>query len=307
MKAIVITEDTDWKTVKLKDTTMPDAKANEVLVKVKASGVNPVDWKIPEYKLFERRKIKLPYIVGSDISGIIDQVGNDVKRFKVGDQIFGALELGTPGAFAEYVAINQNLIALKPKNLSFIEAAAVPLASLTAWQALFDKLYLQANEKVLIQAAAGGVGIFAVQLAKQRKAYVVAVSSEKNRDFLKSLGADEIFDYKDDYALLPANFDAIMDSMATSRQTIPLLKKGGRYVSLTAPAADELAKEFDVSATSFLYTPNAAQLEKIKELIETNKVQIFIDKIFPLSEASEALKYQQSSHSRGKNVLEIGS
>jgi NADPH:quinone reductase-like Zn-dependent oxidoreductase len=107
--------------------------------------------------------------------------------------------------------------------------------------------------------------------------------------------------------LLPADFDAIMDSMATSRQTIPLLKKGGRYVSLTAPAADGLAKEFDVSATSFLYTPNAAQLEKIKELIETNKLKIFIDKIFPLSQASEALKYQQSSHSRGKNVLEIGS
>ena len=303
MKAIIIREDTDWKTVCLEEAAIPVVKPNEVLVKIKASGVNPADWKIPESKSFARMKMKLPYIIGSDISGIIERVGNDVKQFKPGDEIFGALELAIQGAFAEYASIDQNLIALKPKNLSFVEAAAVPLACLTAWQALYDKLNLKAGEKVLIQAAAGGVGIFAVQLAKLTGSYVVAVGSEKNEEFLKSLGADEIFDYKNDYSRLPEDFDAVLDSVQTSQQTIPLLKKGGRYVSITAPATTELVNEFEVSATNFLYIPNATQLQMIKELIETHKIKVFIDKTFPLSQASEALKYQQSSHSRGKNVL----
>jgi NADPH:quinone reductase-like Zn-dependent oxidoreductase len=164
---------------------------------------------------------------------------------------------------------------------------------------------LQGNEKVLIQAAAGGVGIFAVQLAKLSGAYVVAVASVKNRDFLMSLGADEVFDYTNDYSLLPGNFDAVLDSMETSPQTIPLLKNGGRYVSITEPAPTDLTKKFGVSAASFLYSSNAIQLDKIRELIEANKLKVFVDKTFPLSETREALKYQKYGHSRGKNVLTV--
>jgi NADPH:quinone reductase-like Zn-dependent oxidoreductase len=291
--------------LRLEETEIPVIKANEVLVKIKASGVNPFDWKAPEYKLFDLAKMKLPHIAGSEISGVIEKTGADVKGFQIGDEIFGALELATEGAFAEYVAIDQNLVAHKPKNLSFIEAAAVPVTSLTAWQALYDKLNLQANEKILIQAAAGGVGIFAVQLGKLSGAYVVAVGSEKNDDFLKHLGADEVFNYRNDYSLLPHNFDAILDSVETSRQTIPLLKEGGRYVSLTEPASDELAKEFGITATNFLFKRNATQLNNIKELIETNNLKVFVDKTFLLSETGEALKYQRAAHSRGKNVLKV--
>src|SRR5215467_3709653 len=210
MKAIIIKEHTNWETLQLEETEIPVIKPNQVLVKIKASGVNALDWKAPEYNLFDRLKMKLPYIVGNEVSGVIEQVGADVKRFEVGDEIFGALELVTEGAFAEYVAIDQNSIARKPKNLSFIEAAAVPVGSLTAWQALYDRLDLQANEKVLIQAAAGGVGLYAVQLAKVKGAYVVAVASAKNRDFLKSLGADEVFDYTNDYSLMSPDFDAVL-------------------------------------------------------------------------------------------------
>jgi len=305
MKAFIIKEHTNWETLQLQETEIPFIKPNQVLVKIKASGVNALDWKAPEYNLFDRLKMKLPYIVGNEVSGIIEQVGEHVKQFEAGDEIFGALDLVTEGAFAEYVAIDQNSIALKPKNLSFIAAAAVPVGSLTAWQALYDRLNIRANEKVLIQAAAGGVGLFAVQLAKLKSAFVVAVASPKNRDFLKSLGADEVFDYTSDYSLMPRDFDAILDSMDTSQQTIPLLKKGGRYVSLTEPAADGLSKKFEVSATNFLYKPDAVQLENIKELIETDRLRVFIDKIFSLSEANEALKYQRISHTRGKNILEV--
>ena len=305
MKAIVIRKNTDWKTVQLEETEIPGIKPNEVLVKIKASGVNPADWKIIEYKSFDRMKIKLPYTPGSDIAGIIEQAGDNVKRFKTGDEIFGALELAKQGAFAEYAVIDHNLIARKPRNLSFIEAAGVPLASLTAWQALYVKLNLQPNEKVLIQAAAGGVGVFAVQLAKIIGSYIVAVGSEKNKEFLKSIGADEVCDYKNGYTGLPADFDAVLDSVQSSQQTIPLLKKGGRYVSITAPAQEELVKKFEVSATNFLYTSDGKQLNAIKELIESSKLKVFVDKTYPLSEVREALKYQQGSHSRRKNVLKI--
>jgi NADPH:quinone reductase-like Zn-dependent oxidoreductase len=306
MKAIIINRHSDWKTLQLEETEMPILKPNQVLVKIKASGVNALDWKAPEYNLFDRLNMKLPYIVGNEVSGVIEQVGEGVKRFEKGDEIFGALDLVTEGGFAEYVAIDQNAIAHKPKNLSFVEAAAVPVGSLTAWQALYDKLNIQPGEKILIQAAAGGVGIFGVQLARLSGAYVVAIASAKNRDFLKSLGADEVFDYTNDYSLLPGNFDAVMDSMDTAQQMIPLIKKGGRYVSLTEPAPDELSKKFDVSVASFLYRPDAVQLDKIKELIETNKLSVVVDKIFPLSGANEALKYQSTSHTRGKNILNVG-
>jgi NADPH:quinone reductase-like Zn-dependent oxidoreductase len=305
MKAIIIRENTDWKTVQLEETKIPVIKPTQVLVKIKASGINVIDWKAPQHHLFDLFKIKLPYIVGNEISGIIQQIGERVQNFKSGDEIFGALKLSTQGGFAEYVSIDENSIARKPQNLSFVEAAAIPVAGLTAWQALYDKLNLQTNQKILIQAAAGGVGNFAVQLAKLKGAYVVAVASEKNTEFLKYLGADEVFNYANDFSILPRNFDGVLDSMDSSEQTIPLLKTGGRYVSITGPAADEIVKRFEVHATNFLYEPNATQLDNIRELIETNKLKVVIDKTFALSEASDALRYQEASHTRGKNILKV--
>jgi len=306
MKAIVFNRDSNWQSLHVQETTVPDIEPHQVLVKIVASGVNPIDWKAPEYNLLGFLNMKLPYIIGSDLAGIVEKVGPAVKTVKVGDEVFGALPLVDQGAFAEYAAIDEAFIALKPKNISFVEAAATPLSALTAWQGLFDKLEVQQNQKVLIQAAAGGVGIFAVQLAKRRGCYVVAIGSERNSDFLKSLGADQVFDYCSySYEALPDDFDAVFDSMETSKALIPLLNEGGRYLSITEPASKDLADKYRVSVYNFLYQPHASQLDQIRKMIEANALKVFVDRTFDLKDASQALLYQKQGHSRGKNVLEV--
>ncbi|WP_100611398.1 NADP-dependent oxidoreductase [Confluentibacter lentus] len=301
MKAIRIHEKGTIDNVNIEELPKPEIKPNQVLIKVKACGINPVDWKSTVYGYFE-----MPYTVGTDISGIIEAVGTDVTGFKIGDEIIGSLEWAKQGAFAEYVATETKYLALKPKNLSFEEAAAVPLAALTAWQGLFDKLNLQRGQKIVVQAAAGGVGLFAVQFAKWKGAHVVGLASTKNEAFLKSVGVDAIIDYKTaDFSKITPDFDAVFDSMASSEQTIPLLKKGGNYVSITAKPSEDLAQKHAVNATNFLFHSNPDQLKTIVNLIEQNHVKIFIDKQFKLTEAKDALKYQHEGRSRGKNVLVV--
>src|SRR5690606_21202521 len=230
MKAIRIHEKGAIDNIQIEELPIPIIQSNQVLIKVKACGINPVDWKSTVYGYFE-----MPYTIGTDISGIIEAVGTDVTDYNVGDAVIGSLNWATQGACAEYVATETKYLAQKPKNLSFEEAAAIPLAALTAWQGLFDKLNVQAGQKVLIQAAAGGVGLFAVQFAKWKGSHVVGVASAKNEAFLKSLDVNDIIDYKtDDFSKITPDFDAVFDSMASSEQTIPLLKKGGKYVTITA-------------------------------------------------------------------------
>ncbi|WP_111307425.1 NADP-dependent oxidoreductase [Confluentibacter sediminis] len=299
MKAVRIYEKGAIDNIKIEDIPKPTITPNQVLVKVKACGINPVDWKSTIHGYFE-----MPYTVGTDIAGIIEAVGTDVHDYKVGDAVIGSLEWAKQGAFAEYVATETKYIALKPKNLNFQEAAAVPLAALTAWQGLFDKLSLKKGHKILIQAAAGGVGLFAVQYAKWTGAFVVGVASPKNEAFLKSVEVDAIIDYKTaDFSKITADFDAVFDSMASSELTIPLLKKGGNYVSITAKPSEELAQKHGVTATNFLFHSDAEQLKTIAYLIEQGHVKVFIDKQFPLSEAKDALAYQHQGHSKGKNIL----
>ncbi|PKQ46160.1 NADP-dependent oxidoreductase [Confluentibacter flavum] len=301
MKAIRIHEKGAIDNIIIEELPKPNIQANQVLVKVKACGINPVDWKSTVHGYFE-----MPYTLGTDVSGTIEAVGTDVSDFKVGNDVIGSLEWAKQGACAEYVATETKYLALKPKNLSFEEAAAVPLVALTAWQGLFDKLNIQAGQNVLIQAAAGGVGLFAVQFAKWKGAYVVGLASTKNEAFLKSVGVDAIIDYKTaDFSNIPANFDAVFDSMASSEITIPLLKKGGSYVSITAKPSEDLAQKHGVNATHFLFHSNAEQLKTIVNLIEQNHVKVFLDKKFKLTEAIAALKYQHEGHSKGKNVLVV--
>lgn len=301
MKTIRIHEKGAIDNIKIEELPKPTIKPNQVLVKVKACGINPVDWKSTVYGYFE-----MPYTLGTDISGVIEAIGTDVTDYKVGDAVIGSLNWATQGAFAEYVATETQYLALKPKNLSFKEAAAVPLAALTAWQGLFDKLSVQAGQKVLIQAAAGGVGLFAVQFAKWKGAHVVGVASEKNEAFLKSLGIDEVIDYKtSDFSTIIPDYDAIFDSMASSEQTIPLLKRGGNYVTITAKPSEDLVQKHAVTATHFLFHSNPEQLKTIVNLIEQNNVKIFLDKTFKLTEAKAALKYQHEGRTRGKNILVV--
>ena len=301
MKALLVNENGSLDNLKIEDVPIPKIESNQILVKVKACGINPVDWKGIIMNFF-----KTPYIAGTDISGIVENVGTEVTHYKVGDEVIGSLEWAKQGAFAEFVETQEKYLAFKPKNLTFEEAAALPLAGLTAWQGLFDKLELQAGQKILIQAAAGGVGLFAVQFAKWKGAYVVAVASEKNEAFLKSFGADEVLNYKTiDFSKIAKDFDAVFDSMASAEQTMQIVKKGGKYVSLTANPPDELAKSYGITATNLLFQSNAQQLKEIVNLVEQNKVKISVDKTFSLSDAIEALEYQKLGHSKGKNILTL--
>lgn len=303
MKSLIVTGPAQIADLKFQESVLPEMNPDQVEVRVLATGVNPIDWMVPVYDMFGMLNLQTPYTMGSDLSGVIERVGKDVVDFKVGDEVFGAFELKKQGSFAASAVIDQSLIALKPAKLSHEQAAGVPLAAQTAMESLEEYLKIKSGEKILIQAAAGGVGIFAVQLAKLIGAYVVAVASDKNEQFLIDLGADEVFNYKKDFSTLPADFDAVLDSKDSSEQTIRLLKRGGRYVSLTTPAAQELASAYGISAANFLYTPNASRLKRIAILLEAEKLKVFIDKVFSLDDALIALEYQKEGHSRGKNVL----
>ncbi|MGK0446884.1 MAG: NADPH:quinone reductase-like Zn-dependent oxidoreductase [Polaribacter sp.] len=301
MKAIIANKK-GIENIELRNIPIPKIQKNEVLIKIKAIGVNPVDW-----KGLESGEFGDSYILGTDISGVIEKIGNEVTKFKIGDAIIGSLDWNKQGAYAEFVASEEKFLATKPKNLTFQEAAAIPMASLTAWQGIFDKLDLTKNEKIVIQATAGGVGLFALQFAKWAGAFVIAIASEKNSLFLKSLGADTVLDYnKIDFSEVLENIDAVFDSVETEGKSFKILKKGGKYVgisSLSTPISKELIAQYDVSASKYLFKSNNVQLEKIVKLIESDIVKVFIDQVFLFTEVKKALKYQKNGHSKGKNII----
>ncbi|MEJ0103240.1 MAG: NADP-dependent oxidoreductase [Bacteroidota bacterium] len=302
MKAIVVREKGSFENILVEEINTPVIQPDEVLVHISAAGANPVDWKAVLNGVFP-----MPLILGSDIAGIIEAVGADIKNYKPGDEIIGSLQWDKQSAYAEYVATKEKYITHKPKNLSLQQSAAVPLASLTAWQALFDHGHLEAGQKIVIHAGAGGVGLFALQFAKWKGAYTIATSSEQNIDFLKSVGADEVVDYTK-YRLSDKVKDAdlVLDSIVTPEvqlESFKALKKGGHYIAIAGPVREELKKDFDIEAKRFLFISNPDQLKQIVRLIEEGKVKVFIDKTYPLTEAKEALEYLHTRRARGKIVL----
>jgi NADPH:quinone reductase-like Zn-dependent oxidoreductase len=304
MKAVILKSKGSFDNVVVEEIAKPSFAADEILVKVYAAGVNPVDWKAVLNGYFG-----YPIILGSDIAGVIESVGEEVKNYKPGDEIIGSLEWQKQSAFAEYVATKEKYIARKPKNLSLQDSAAIPLASLTAWQALFDHAHLQTGEKIVVHAAAGGVGLSAVQLAKWKGAYVIGTASERNIDFLKSVDVDEVIDYTK-YKLTEKvnNIDAVVDTVGTQEvqeESFKALKRGGKYVSITAGPREELLKKYEISATRFLFHSDPEQLKQIGQLIEEEKIKIFIDRTFPLTEARVALEYVHTGRTRGKVVLSL--
>jgi len=304
MKAVIAKAKGSFDNVVVEEIPKPSIATDEMLVKVHAAGVNPADWKLVLNAFFP-----LPIILGSDIAGIIEEVGSEVKNYKAGDEIIGSLEWQKQSAFEEYVATKEKYIAHKPKNLSWQESAAVPLASLTAWQGLFDHGHLKKGEKVVVHAAAGGVGLFAVQFAKLKGAYVIGTASERNIHFLKSLGVDEVIDYaKFKLSDKVSNVDVVLDTVGTpevQEESFKALKERGRYVSITAGPREELLKNFEISATRFLFHSDPEQLKQIVQMIEGEKIKVFIDKTYPLTEAKAALEYVHRGRTRGKVVLTV--
>jgi NADPH:quinone reductase-like Zn-dependent oxidoreductase len=291
------------------DAPKPEPGAGDVLVKVHAAGINPVDWKIRAGHTKGFLDYALPCILGWDVSGVVESTGAGVTEWRPGDEVYARPDISRPGAYAEYVAVRASELARRPKSLDHVHAAAIPLAGLTAWQALFDHGGLAAGQSVLIHAAAGGVGSFAVQFAKIRGARVAATASARNHEYLKELGADQVIDYTAArFEDAVHDVDMVLDTMAgeTRARSWKVLKKGGILVSILGPppGAEEAAAH-GVRQAMFLVRPNRAELDEIATLVDAGKLKVTLQAVFPLAEAAKAHELSQTLHARGKIVLKV--
>lgn len=293
------------------DAPKPAAKAGEVVVQVYAAAVNPFDWKVREGFMKDIMPVQFPAILGGDLAGIVAELGEGVSGLSIGDEVFGqAGAVSSHGSYAEFTPLKATALALKPKNLDFITAAATPLVGVSAYQALVDHAGLQSGQKVLIHGAAGGIGSLAVQLAKHLGAYVAATAATNEIDFVKDLGADEVIDYKiQDFSTLLKDYDVVYDTVGgeTFTKSHLVLRKGGIIVTMAAQPDDLLAQQYGVKQIAQFTRVNPERLAKLSELLEQGILKVTIDKVFPLDDAAEALAYLQSGQHRGKVVLRVKS
>jgi NADPH:quinone reductase-like Zn-dependent oxidoreductase len=310
MKAVVIRRYGAAEVLQYEDVEQPKIEPTQLLVKVRASSVNPIDWKIRQGMLSLITGNKFPKILGFDVAGDVIALGSGVTRFQVGDAIYGSTSF-PGGGYAEFAAVPENLVALKPTNLSYEEAAAVPLAALTALQALRNEGNIQTGQTVLINGAAGGVGVFAVQIAKVLRAVVTGVSSTKNLDLVKSLGADRVIDYtQQDFTEDTAQYDIIFDAVGkrSLSQTKRVLKPNGVYIT-TIPSPEVFLESVFTAflpgqkAKFILEKPNTEDLLFLKQLIEAGKIRVVIDRTYPLQELAAAHAYSETGRAVGKIAI----
>jgi NADPH:quinone reductase-like Zn-dependent oxidoreductase len=251
---------------------------------------------------------KFPLILGWDLSGVVQELGRGASRFKIGDEVYSVPDTTRNGAYADYIVVRESELALKPNSLPHIRAAAVPLAALTAWQSLLDSAQLQPGQRVLIHGGSGGVGHFAVQLAKWKGAYVIATASTKNQELLRELGADETIDYtRQRFEDVARKIDIVLDPIGgdTQERSWQVLKKGGILLSVVEPPSADKAKALGIQATFVASHPNGAELAKIAELIDSGDLKPIVNRILPLSEARRAHELSQTRHTHGKIVLRV--
>lgn len=305
MKAIQIHEFGGPEVLKLDTITRPEPGAHQVLVRVHAAGVNPVDWKIREGKFGE---IPFPAIMGNDFSGEIEALGPDVTEFRVGESVFGSVA-DESGSYAEYCLAPTSQIIEKPSSLDHIQAAAVPVTAMTAWQALFDEAKLRRGQKVLIHAAAGGVGNFAVQFAKWKGAYVIGTASADSADLVRKLGAHEVIDYRNTrFEDVVQNADVVFDTIGgeTQERSWKVLNRGGVLVSVVQPPSAETAAARGVRGIFMREDAKRNdELIQIAKLLASGQIKINVETVLPLSEARKAQELSQSGHAHGKIVLTI--
>ena len=306
MKAIVVHEYGGPEVLKYEDAPRPEPKENEVLVRVMAAGVNPVDALIRSGKYAKFFGTSLPLVPGYDIAGVVEKIGTKIAKLKVGDAVYAYPMWG--GGYAEYAVATDGEAALKPKSISFVEAAGVPLAALTAWQALIDVAKMDKGQTVLIHGGSGGVGSFAIQIAKARGAKVIATASTSNQDLLKQLGADVAIDYtKQKFEDVAKDVDVVLDSVGkdTLARSYGVVRKGGFIVSLVAkPDQAELDKH-GIRGAPISVKPNASELAEITKLIDEKKIKPIVSQVLPLTEAVKAQEQAATHHTRGKIVLKI--
>jgi NADPH:quinone reductase-like Zn-dependent oxidoreductase len=308
MKAVRIHNYGGPDVLQYEDAPRPKPQAGEILVRVHAAGVNPIDWKVREGDMKDFWPHKFPLILGWDLSGVVEELGRGVSRFKIGDEVYSLPDPTRDGAYADYIVVRESELALKPKSLHHPRAATVPLAALTAWQSLFDTAQLQPGQRVLIHAGSGGVGHFAVQLAKWKGAYVFATASTKNQDLLRKLGVDEPIDYTQQrFEVVARNIDMVLDTLGneTQERSWSVLKEGGNLVSLVQMPLEEKAKKLGVRSALLGAQPNGAQLTELAKIIDSGKLAPVINRILPLSEARRAHELSQSGHTHGKIALRV--
>ena len=318
--------------LQLDELAEPILKENDAMVKVYAASVNQLDSKIKngDFKLI--LPYKTPFTLGHDVAGVVTKVGTRVTKFKVGDEVYARPADHSIGAFAEYISINENDLALKPKDISMEEAASIPLVGLTSWQALVEKADVKKGQKVFIQAGSGGVGTFAIQLAKHLGATVATTTSTNNMAFVKSLGADIVIDYKkEDFETILKDYDVVLNSQDTQtlEKSLRILKPNGKVVSISGPPDMDFAKEIGASwfvklimkilssgiskkakrlgvNFSFLFMrAEGNQLSEITSLINAGIIRPVVDKVFPFEQTNEALAYVESGRAKGKVVIKL--
>lgn len=312
MKAVVIHQFGGVEELVLEEVARPEPQTGEVLIKIHAAGINPVDWKTRQGS--PRFADKLPLILGWDLSGEVVAIGPEVTEYYIGDEVYGMIRFPDVGAaYAEYATTPVSDICYKPRNLSHIEAAGVPLVALTAYQALFETAALEAGQTVLIHAAAGGVGHMAVQLAKWKGATVIGTASAENHAYLYQLGADQLIDYHTtQFDEIVHNMDVVVDTLGRdiSERSLAVLKPGGHLVILTgaSPLKDgQLIAKRGFKGGIMLVRPVKEHLTHITELIEEGALTTTVSHVLPLSEVRQAHKLSESGHTRGKIVLQINS
>ena len=306
MHAVVVHQFGGPEELKYEETADPVMNPDDVLIKIYATSVNPVDWKIR--KGDRKGAGKFPMILGRDVSGVVERVGSEVTDFQPGDEVYANPDISRPGTYAEYIAVRTSEIALKPVTIGHESAAAIPLAGLTAWQGIFDHGGLQSGQNILIHGAAGGVGSMAVQLAKWKGAYVIGTASAQNAAFLKQLGADEVIDYKnEDFSEKLKDLDVVFDTIGGDVQTksLKVLKPGGILVSTVGIKDEEALKAKGLRGAQYMAHPSADQLQQLADLVDTGKIKPVVFKIFSLKEIEEADRLSEEGHSRGKIVLMV--
>ena len=308
MRAIQIQEFGDTEVLRIQEVPMPVPGPGELLVRVHAAAVNPVDTSIRSGRAGGLSGASLPYVPGFDVSGTVTAIGPEVDEFEVDDEIFAMVNLRRGGTYAEYTIVLENEAALKPARATHAEAAAIPLVALTAWQALFEVAKLQPGQTILIHAGAGGVGSIAVQLAKWRGARIIATASDYNHDFLRELGVDVPVDYRtqnfEDFA---SDVDVVLDPIGgdTQVRSLQTLKEEGILVSIVGLTSEGRNPSRNVRATSILVRPNSTQLSEIGGLIQNGIINPIVSYRFPLEQAPLAHEQSQTRRTRGKIVIEV--
>ncbi|MBK9556433.1 MAG: NADP-dependent oxidoreductase [Bacteroidetes bacterium] len=332
MKAFIARRYSKVDKLEMVDLPEPVVNDNEVLIQIHAASINLIDSKLKsgEFKLI--LPYKLPLILGHDVAGVVTKTGYKVSRFNVGDEVFAQPAVLKIGTLAEYIAINETNVALKPQNISMEEAASIPLVGLTAWQALIEKANLKKGQKVFIQAGSGGVGTFAIQLAKHVGATVATTTSETNFDLVKRLGADVVIDYKrDDFETMLKDYDVVLNSQDTKslEKSLRILKPNGKVISISGPpdvgfakqmntpwflkfimkllsfGINRKAKRLGVDYSFLFMRANGNQLTEIASLINNGAIKPVLDKVFTFEQANEALTYVEAGRTKGKVVVKV--